>query len=197
MTYVRKNQINRKRWIFGLSLFLLSCIGAATYMLIPEEKEIPVFQEEFVLELPVFEPISQQPVQPYESGNIAISYFNGTIKDVASVIEYEGVYRPSQGVVITKENLDFEIYAAMDGEVIAVKNDMMLGDAIQIQSDEYVITYQCISDIQVEEGMTVKQHDYLGKASSNMYLSELGNHLNLIVEKNGKIIDPELLIPLY
>lgn len=197
MTYVKKNQITRRKWIIGISFLLIVSAGITAYNLLPKQSDLPVFQEEFVIKLPSALPSTQQqPIKPFKEGIIAVDYFNGTSQDVVSVVEYEGVYRPSQGIDISYNQTAFDIVSAFDGIVVDVKKDPMLGDSVQVSTGEYIITYQCLSDIQVEKGSQVKQNDLLGKASTNLYQSELGNHLHLVVEKNDKIIDPKLLIPL-
>ena len=48
-----------------------------------------------------------------------------------------------------------------------------------------------VEGVEIED--KVNQKDPIAKAGSNIYNKELGNHLHIVVEKNGKIIDPELM----
>ena len=70
----------------------------------------------------------------------------------------------------------------------------LLGNSVSIQHEEYLITYQSLEDVQVKVGDEVSVGSVLGKAGRNMYSAQLGNHLHLVVEKNGTITDPKTLI---
>ena len=119
-----------------------------------------------------------------------MDYFDGESGSIISVVEFEGVYRPSQGVDISNNQESFEVFSASDGVVLEVMNDTVLGNGVRIQSGEYILTYQSLSGISLKKGDAVTQNQKIGMASSNIYQASLKNHLHLVVEKNGVRIDP-------
>lgn len=107
--------------------------------------------------------------------------------------KFEGVYRANQGMDYSFNKEAFDVLASFSGEVSDVKEDNIFGKSVTITSKDLSITYQSLSDITVKKGDKVNQKDPIAKAGSNIYNKELGNHLHIVVEKNGKIIDPELM----
>lgn len=157
----------------------------------------PVFSDFPVLNLPDTkeepkEEVKEKPqfILPYKEGKVVVDYFDGENGDIVSVVEFEGVYRPSQGVDISKNGEAFNVISASDGVVANVLSDPLLGNGISIQSGEYMITYQSLDKITHKKGDVVKQGDQIGIAGSNIYQASLKNHLHLVVEKNQQRVDP-------
>ena len=152
-------------------------------MYLPDlEDEIEVIEEKTIF------------ILPYETGKKVVDYFDGKSKEIISVIEFEGVYRPSLGVDISNNGESFNVFSASDGVVLEVIHDTMLGNGIKIQSGEYIITYQSLEGITLKKGDVVKQKDMLGKSSSNLYQASLKNHLHINVERNGVRVDPNSIM---
>ena len=89
-----------------------------------------------------------------------------------------------------------------DGRVVsnfivqALRNEpiTIYGDGEQTRSFQYIDDLvEGMIRLIVKKGDKVNQKDPIAKAGSNIYNKELGNHLHIVVEKNGKIIDPELM----
>lgn len=113
-------------------------------------------------------------------------------KQGKSLVLFEGVYRPNQGADFTSNNKAFEVLASLSGTVTSKKEDPIFGLCVSIESDNGVtITYQSMSEVSVELNAKVKQGDVLGKTGENLYEADLGNHLHMIVEKNGNVLNPE------
>lgn len=197
IVYEKKNKKIRRRLYFGLGILCLSAIGIYSYSKLNPIND-PVFNDKMVLFLPDEEKevveTKVQFVLPYDTGKKVVDYFDGKTKEVISVVEFEGVYRPSLGVDISNNGENFNVYSASDGVVVDVLNDSLLGNGIKIQSGEYILTYQSLEGITLKKGDIVKQKELLGKSSTNLYQPSLNNHLHITVEKNGTTIDPNSII---
>lgn len=193
----KRNKNQRRNWIWGLGLMCVISVGVFTLNLIPPNSEdIPVFHEKMILKLPQIQ-VKEETIQnPFDQGEIAVNYFNGISSEIPTVVEFEGVYRPSQGVDIVHQGETFPVKAALSGEVIEVIADYLLGQSISIKSDNLVITYQSLSDLSYKKGDTIRQGNVIGKASTSVYQASLGNHLHIVVEKDGKIVDPNTIFNL-
>lgn len=196
IAYEKKNKKARRTLIIGCGLFLVAAVTAASINLLPlDDTQVPVFQELPVLKLPdtPFEEPKEETEQvmlPYDEGKIVVEYFDGTAKEVPSVVEFEGVYRPSQGIDIVQNDTAFTVKSALSGIVQEVNEDPLLGKSIAVLTDNLLIIYQSIDEISLKKGDPVKQGDVLGKASTNIYQASLNNHLHLVVEKDHLRVDP-------
>ena len=128
-----------------------------------------------------------------------VRYFYNKDDDITkqeqSLILFEGVYRPNQGVDYSNKNEAFEVYAAMDGTVTKKTNDPVLGWIVTIMHENKVsTTYQALSNVSVELNQIVKQGDKIGMSGQNIYESDLKNHLHFILQKDSQILNPEKYI---
>lgn len=189
MIAYEKRRQPKKSLILVLGLILIVSVVLMSTQLTKKKEDTLVLNDvSLVLKLPVSKELIQL---PYKEGEIVVDYFDGKTNALPTVIEFEGVYRPSQGIYISSSDRSFEIYAALSGEVADVHNDPLLGNSVTIQSDDLKITYQSLKECQLNKGDTVSQGSLIGLSTQNIYNADLGNHLQLIVEKNGKIIDPK------
>jgi stage II sporulation protein Q len=87
---------------------------------------------------------------------------------------------------------NFDVVAILDGTVIKVEEDELLGNIIEIEHNNKMISvYQSVSEVAVKENQVVKQGEIIAKGGeSNLNLS-LKNHLlfELIIDNN--IVNPE------
>lgn len=196
IAYENKNRKVRKKFVIGMSGLVLLISGLAIFDSMNPKTE-PVFQDSFVLQLPNSDKDDENVVEektqfalPYKEGKVVVDYFDGESSNIISVVEFEGVYRPSQGVDISNNGETFDVMSATDGVVLDVTVDPLLGNGIQIQSGEYIITYQSLDKITLKKGNPVKLGTIIGVASSNIYQASLKNHLHLVVVKNQLRINP-------
>ena len=196
IAYEKKNKKARKRFYLSLGCLILLISGIFIYEEIKPKSEL-VFQDLPVLQLPdtkeVEEKLTEEKkvfILPYKEGKVVVDYFDGENSNIISVVEFEGVFRPSQGVDISNNGEPFDVVSATDGVVLNVTSDPLLGNGIHIQSGEYIVTYQSLDKIVLKKGEPVKQGMVIGVASSNIYQASLKNHLHLVVEKNQQRIDP-------
>lgn len=134
--------------------------------------------------------------KPYndESVKIVKNYYSVTDDEDTqknSIIFYENTYLPSSGISYGND-ADFDILAILDGKVLEVREDEILGNVITIEhSNGIVSSYQSVADIRVKADDMVKQGDIIAKSSTSNISTDLGNHLYFELMINGSNVDPE------
>ena len=80
-------------------------------------------------------------------------------------------------------------------QLLNVKQDDILGTIVEIKHDNnYVTTYQSLSDVTVKKDDIVTQGQVIGKSGTNKLDKDMGNHLHFELYTNGQVVD---LKPLY
>lgn len=116
-------------------------------------------------------------------------------KQEQSLILFEDVYRPNLGIDYANGDKSFDVSAAISGTVTKKTNDPVLGWIVTITNDDKLsTTYQSLSKVNVELNKKVKQGDKIGVSGENIYEADLKNHLHFILEKDGKVLNPETYI---
>lgn len=116
-------------------------------------------------------------------------------KQEQSLILFEDVYRPNQGIDYANKNEVFDVMAAISGTVTKKTNDPVLGWVVTItNSDNISTTYESLSKVSVELNQEVKQGDIIGKSGENIYEADLKNHLHFILQKDDQLYNPEKFI---
>lgn len=135
---------------------------------------------------------------PYNATDVNIVRYYYNIEDdidrqKESIVYYNDTYLPNTGLDYKSEN-SFEIITILDGCVIDIKEDEMLGKIVEIRHDnELVSSYASLSEISVQKGENVTQGMKIGMSGTNK-LNEEGNNLHLEIYKNGENIDPNKVI---
>ena len=135
-------------------------------------------------------------IKPYTEETVKISkYFynkeDDSTKQQQSLIKYETVYMPNTGILYSSDKT-FNVIASLEGKVTAVKEDEILGNIVEIEhSNELVTIYQSIKDVKVKAGDLVKQGDILATSGSNKLEGEKENCLHFEVYQGGSLINPE------
>ncbi|MFR1686268.1 MAG: peptidoglycan DD-metalloendopeptidase family protein [Massilimicrobiota timonensis] len=116
-------------------------------------------------------------------------------KQEQSLILFEDVYRPNQGIDYANKNEVFDVMVAISGTVTKKTNDPVLGWVVTItNSDNISTTYESLSKVSVELNQEVKQGDIIGKSGENVYEADLKNHLHFILQKDDQLYNPEKFI---
>lgn len=195
--YAYNKKSDRKKVVaLACAIILLCGFGFLMqwYLTRDNDKITPIISEkdEIVIKLPDKE---ESIIAPYTvEANIVLEYFDGSDHEVNDYTNFNGVYRPNQGIDYAYNDESFDVICMIGGKVSAVKEDETFGKTITVTSDQLVITYQSLDALNFKEGDTIKQGDVIAKASVNAYNPELGNHVHIVVEKNGTIIDPKTII---
>lgn len=142
--------------------------------------------------------ISVKAIKPYTDNTVKISkyYYNSKdeeTKQQQSLIKYENIYMPNTGILYSSDK-EFNIVSTLNGKVITVKEDEILGNIVEIEHENNIVTiYQSIKDINVKVGDTIKQGDLIAKSGPNKLENEKENCLHFEVYQEGNLINPENL----
>lgn len=86
----------------------------------------------------------------------------------------------------------FDVVSILDGTVVSIKEDELLGNIVEIEHDNKVISvYQSISDVLVKENQTVKQGEVIAKSGESNLNKSLNSHLLFELIIDSKIVNPE------
>ena len=186
---------NRKTFVFLTSLMLFLA-GAAIFqqmMMNDDFEDVAVVSVETKGEE---EQNNEKLLKPVgDDVNIEKKYYESDMSDSdaqKALVYFEGFYRPNDGIDYCKNGKEFDVCAATSGEVTRKENDSLLGWIVSIQHESgMVTTYQSVNNIKVEKGDQVKQGDIIATSGSNVYQSELKNHLHFILSKDNQTMNPE------
>lgn len=108
----------------------------------------------------------------------------------------DNTFVPHLGIdLVSKDGKAFDVTAAQDGKVTKVYNDQLVGNLIEIEhADKLVTVYQSLESIKVKANDEVKQGQVIGVAGRNDFEKELKAHLHFEVRQDGNYVDPHQLI---
>lgn len=135
-------------------------------------------------------------VRPYLDSNVSIyktfyDYQDEINNQENSIILYEGTYMQNSGVDYTSDN-SFDVISILDGTIINVYENEILGTSIEIRhNNDLISVYQSLSDVTVKEGDNVIQGQILAKSGLSNINKELNNHLHFELYYKGTIVNPE------
>lgn len=134
--------------------------------------------------------------RPYTDKNVKIgkSYYDykGKKEDQEnSITYYENTYMQNSGVTYVSKD-SFDVLSILDGTVLDVKEDEILGKTVTIKHDDKIIsTYQSLSEVNVKKDDQVNQGQVIGKSGTNKLEKDLGNHLYFELSIDGSVVNPE------
>lgn len=138
----------------------------------------------------------QKIVRPYKDSEVKIlkdyyDYQADEESQIGSIIVYNNTYLQNSGVCYGGPE-QFDVTAILDGKVISVEEDETLGNIVQIEHDNKIISvYQSLKDVTVKVGDMVAQGDIIAKSGTNNLNLDLGNHLHFELVVDGQVVDPE------
>ncbi len=134
-------------------------------------------------------------VKPYTDENVQVlKYFYDYQAEAAnqekSILYHENTYIQNSGMDFGLENT-FDVVSVLDGTVVDVREDELLGTIVEIKHDnDFISSYQSLSEVSVKKNDTVKQGQVIGKSGTNTIDQDLGNHLHFELYKSGEVVDP-------
>lgn len=200
-----KKRVLRKWVVYGVyALTFLSVFSSIYFIeksLAPEntfnnDKDyIYVSKTIFDDEVPVVATTTQI-IRPYKATDIDIAknyydYKADAQSQQKALLYYENTYLQNSGIEYKGSN-NFDVVSILDGTVISIKTDNILGNVVEIRHDNDMISvYQSLSDVNVTENQDVKQGDTIGKSGTNNISKDLGDHLHFELIVNGQNVNPE------
>ncbi len=149
-----------------------------------EQEEVPVVGTSSII------------TRPYTDGNVKIVQnfydYKGTEEEQQnSIINYEQTYLQNNGVAYGGVD-GFEVISVLDGTVVSVKEDNLLGNVVEIKNSDKVTTiYQSLSEVTVKENDKVVQGQSIGKSGTSNINKDLGSHVLFELKVNGSFVNPE------
>ena len=144
--------------------------------------------------IPVMNEIENQIIiRPYiaDSINVYKKYYDGEENKENAIIYYRGTYIQNSGILYSSDN-EFNVVSILDGEVIDIKDDDLLGKVVEIKHNNSIIsTYEGLKDINVVVGDRVKQNTIIGTSGEITLDTTLKNALLFELTKDGKFINPD------
>ena len=134
-------------------------------------------------------------INPYTDSSVTISksfydYKGEATEQEKSITVYENTYIQNTGIDYISTNT-FDIVSVLDGTVVTVKEDELLGKIVEVKHDNGLITsYQSLSEITVQKNDKKKQGQVIGKSGTNKLDKEIGNHLHFEIYENGSSVNP-------
>lgn len=134
-------------------------------------------------------------IKPYNDNKVTIGkgyydYKSDEQTQQNSLVNYENTYIQNSGIDYVK-NEAFDVISILDGTVISVNNNELLGQTIEIQhAGNLISVYQSLSNVLVKEGDVIKQGTVLGKSGTCKLNLSLGNHLHFELFKEGQVVNP-------
>lgn len=135
-------------------------------------------------------------IRPYKDEDVKIvkdyyDYSAEAEKQEQSLIYYENTYIQSSGVSYAKGN-SFDVVSVLDGTVVEVKEDNILGNSITIEHSNGITSiYQSLSNITVKKGDIINAGFVIATSATSNISSELDNHLYFELIINGAPVNPE------
>ena len=111
----------------------------------------------------------------------------------AAIVVYQNQYHPNTGIdVAVKDSEAFDVMAALSGTVTKVQEDALLGNVIEIEHDDNIVTrYSSVKDMKVTMGDKVEQGQALATAGKSLFNEEAGVHVHFEIRKDGVPVNPE------
>ncbi len=154
----------------------------------------PINQDNHVVENEVFAlPLN------VENPEITRGFYdaNATAEEqIAAIIQVDNTFFINNGVdyTIDKET-EFNVLASLSGTVTKVRQDVLLGYIVEVESLYGITTvYNSLSNIVIAVGDQVDQGALLGKAGTNNFDPASGIHVHFEVLKNDVNLNPNELI---
>lgn len=117
-------------------------------------------------------------------------YTKDSAEQKDSLIFYDNTYIQNSGVDYSG-NETFDVVSVLDGTVISVKEDQMLGNIVEIKhSNELISVYQSLSEVSVKKDQTVTKGQVIGKSGTNNIAAILDDHLHFELYYKGQVVNP-------
>ena len=132
-------------------------------------------------------------VRPYQSDQINIykKFYDGNENKENSIIYYNGTYMQNRGIIYNSQN-EFNVVSILNGQVMDVSNDGVLGFVVTIKHDNGLVSmYHGLSSISVNKGDNVIGSTIIGKSGELNFDDNLKNALLFELTKDGSFVNPE------
>ena len=131
-------------------------------------------------------------IKPFQGENITIvkDFYDEESKE-RGIIYYKDTYIQNSGVIYSSEN-EFNVVSILDGEVLEVKKDDIMGYTVEIKhTDNLISSYEGLQNCYVKKGDQINQSTIIGKSGEIKLDEPIKNALLFELIKDGAYINPE------
>lgn len=135
-------------------------------------------------------------IRPYKSEDVSVGRyfydFEGEAKNQENaIVYYENTYMQNSGVDYKSETV-FDVVSVLNGKVLSVETDEVLGNIVKIQHDKEIVSvYQGIDKVNLKVGDSVTQGQVIGTSGTSAINSNYTTSLHFEVYYKGTLMDPE------
>ena len=158
-----------------------------------KEEEVP---QEVVEDTQPVVSTDPQIIRPYVDANVKVvkNYYNKEADNATqenSIFYYGDTYMQNSGVDYASGS-EFDVVSILDGTVMEVTDDEVMGKTIKIKhNNDLISVYQSMGNINFKKDDTITQGTIIGKSGENNISTDLGNHLHFELYYQGKVVNPE------
>lgn len=131
-------------------------------------------------------------IRPYQTDRITVvkRFYDEDNKELG-IIYFNDTYMQSSGILYTSEE-EYNVVSILDGEVISVKKDDLLGNTVEVKhTDNLISSYQGLQNVYVKKGDHINQNTILGKAGEIKLNETYSNALLFELIKDGYYVNPD------
>lgn len=131
-------------------------------------------------------------IRPYQIDriNVVKRFYDEDNKELG-IIYFNDTYIQSSGILYNADE-EYNVVSILDGEVINVKKDEILGNTVEIKhTDNLISSYQGLSTIYVKKGDHINQNTIIGKSGQIKLDETYNNALLFELIKDGHYINPD------
>ena len=148
------------------------------------EENIPVITTDIIIN------------RPYVDNNVKIlkGFYDHKADEASqenSIIYYESTYMQNSSVAYGGVE-SFDVVSILDGKVIKITKDDLVGNVIEIEHDNNIISiYQSVDNIKVNVNDEIKQGQIIATSGKSSINKDLNSHLLFELIINNQISNPE------
>lgn len=137
-----------------------------------------------------------QIIRPYVNDAVKVvsGYYDYTADSTSqedSILYYGDTYMQNSGIDYASGS-EFEIVSILDGTVVEVIDDEVMGKTVKIKhSNDLISVYQSMGNVDVSVNDTVGQGTIIGISGENNISRDLGNHLHFELYYQGAVVNPD------
>ncbi len=135
-------------------------------------------------------------IKPYTNNDVKIvnnfyNYQADAESQQKSILYYENTYMQNSGVDYAMDS-EFDVVSILDGTVIKVEENDILGVIVEIRhTNDLISIYQSLKDVSVKVDDKVVQGQIIAKSGTSNINTSLTNHLHFELYHKGMIVNPE------
>lgn len=135
-------------------------------------------------------------IKPYTNNDVKIvnnfyNYQGDAESQQNSILYYENTYMQNSGVDYAMDS-EFDVVSILDGTVIKVEENDILGVIVEIRhANDLISIYQSLKDVSVKVDDKVVQGQIIAKSGTSNINTSLTNHLHFELYHKGMVVNPE------